>query len=319
MKSLLKTDTICSYNNNEPPCTHMLLKHADSKITTFLSSVLLCIYSFTVVNIPSIRFHMLHVYKQFYTCIFICLDKYTICFIVRPVCIIHLSLIMYLLCIHLYYVSLCTVYKMFVYYIFQYYGCVMSTYLSDSRTLINLFHLYIILYFIFHSALKNATQTLPKNAVAIMTPVSETVTTQIYLKSSVNTIYCSGTSPPKFSSCCFCGQIDSHIDISILVFCLYYLSSTILIIQEYPFSVKSILYYIYFMKTHHSILYIVLINSYDHRFIENITLSILNHRKNSRVGKSWNFDDIGKIITNSSYHQKCRYLHIFTKNHTCFF
>ena len=73
------------------------------------------------------------------------------------------------------------------------------------------------------------------------------------------------------------------------------------------------------MKTHHSILYIVLINSYDHRFTENITLSILNHCKNSRVGKSWNFDDIGKIITNSSYHQKCRYLHIFTKNHTCFF
>ena len=65
-KYLLKTDTICSYNNNEPlPCTHMMLKHVDSKITTFLSSVLLCIYSFTVVNIPSIRFHMLHVYKHF--------------------------------------------------------------------------------------------------------------------------------------------------------------------------------------------------------------------------------------------------------------
>ena len=83
-------------------------------------------------------------------------------------------------------------------------------------------------------------------------------------------------------------------------------------------SVKSVLYYIYFMKTHHSIVYIVLINSYDHRFIENITLSILNRHKNSRVGESWNFDDIGKIITNSSYHQKCRNLHSFTKNHTCF-
>ena len=54
------------------------------------------------------------------------------------------------------------------------------------------------------------------------------------------------------------------------------------------------------MKTHHSILYIVLINSYDHRFIENITLSILIRHKNSRVGESWNFDDIGKIITRSS-------------------
>ena len=70
MKYLLKTDTICSYNNNEPfPCTHMLLKHVDSKITAFLSSVLLCFCSFIVVNIPFIRFHMLYVYRQFYTCI----------------------------------------------------------------------------------------------------------------------------------------------------------------------------------------------------------------------------------------------------------
>ena len=83
--------------------------------------------------------------------------------------------------------------------------------------------------------------------------------------------------------------------------------------EEYPFSVKYALYYIYFIKTHHSIFYIVLINSYD-MFIENITLPILNRHKNSRVGKSWNFDD---IITNSSYHHKCRNLHIFAKNHTC--
>ena len=71
---LIKTDTICSYNNNEPfPCTHMLLKHVDSKITTFLSSVLLCICSFTVVNIPSIRFHMLHLCRQLHSCISNCL------------------------------------------------------------------------------------------------------------------------------------------------------------------------------------------------------------------------------------------------------
>ena len=188
----------------------MMLKHVDSKITTFLSSVLLCIYSFTVVNIPSIRFHMLHVYKQFYTCIFTCLDKYTIYFIVRPVCIIHVSLIMYLLCIHLYYVSLRTVYKMFVYYISQYYGCVMSTYLSDSRTLINLFHLYIIFYFIFHSALKMRHKPF-QIAVAIMTPVSETVTTQIYLKSSVITIYCSGTSPSGFPHVVFVGKLTAAL------------------------------------------------------------------------------------------------------------
>ena len=87
--------------------------------------------------------------------------------------------------------------------------------------------------------------------------------------------------------------------------------------DDYPFSVKYALYYIYFMKTHHSIFYIVLINSYDHRFIENITLPILNRHKNSRVVKSWNFEDIGKIITNSSYHHKCTNLHIFAKNHAC--
>ena len=117
----------------------------------------LCIYSFTVENIPSIRFDKLYVYKQLYSC----LDKYTICFIVRPVCTIHLSLIMYLFCIQLYYVSFHTVYTMFVYYISIYYGCVMSIYQPDSRTLINLFLLYIIFYFIFHSAPKNATQTIP--------------------------------------------------------------------------------------------------------------------------------------------------------------
>ena len=117
--------------------------------------------------------------------------------------------------------------------------------------------------------------------------------------------------PPRFPSCCFCVQINSRVDISILVFCLYYLSSAILIIliqvnfflrnhscvyvrvchlnrvdkmfliifrnlylskeftivvfltslhtEEYQFSVKSVLYDIYFRKTHHSILYIVLI------------------------------------------------------------
>ena len=184
----------------------MLLKHVNSKITAFLSSVLLYIYSFTVVNIPHIRFHRLHVYKQFYTCISTCLDKYNICFIVRHVCIIHLSVIMYLFCIHLCYVSLRTVYKMFVYYISQYYGCVMSTYLSDSRTLINLFHQYIIFYFILHSALKMRHKPF-QIAVAIMTPVSETVTIQIYLKSSVITIYCSGTSPLGFPLVLFVGKL----------------------------------------------------------------------------------------------------------------
>ena len=118
---------------------------------TYFLFALLCIYSSTI------RFDKLHVYKQLCTCLFTCLYKYTICSIVRPVCIIHLSRIMHLFCIQLYYVSFHTVYKMFVYYIAIYYGCVMSTYLPDSMTLINIFHIYIIFYFIFHYALKNAT------------------------------------------------------------------------------------------------------------------------------------------------------------------
>ena len=121
-------------------------------------------------------------------------------------------------------------------------------------------------------------------------------------------------------------QLNRVDKMSLIIFRNLYLSIeftivvflTPLHIEEYPFSVKSVLYYIYFMKTHHSILYIDLINSYDHRFIENITLSILNPHKKSRVGKSLNFD-IGKIITNSSYHQTCRNLHIFYKESYLFF
>ena len=113
-----------------------------SQFTYFLFA-LLCIYSSTI------RFDTLHVYKQLCTCLFTCLYKYTICSIVRLVCIIHLSRIMYLFCIQLYYVSFHTVYKMCVYYIVIYYGCVMSTYQPDSMALINLFHIYIIFYLIF--------------------------------------------------------------------------------------------------------------------------------------------------------------------------
>ena len=89
--------------------------------------------------------------------------------------------------------------------------------------------------------------------------------------------------------------------------------------EKYQFSVMSVLYYNYYIKTDHSILYIDLINTYQ-RFIENRTLSILNHHKNSGVGKSWNFDNICKIIKNSSYDKKCRKLLLsFPKNHTCVF
>ena len=88
--------------------------------------------------------------------------------------------------------------------------------------------------------------------------------------------------------------------------------------EKYQFSVLSVLYYNYY---NHSILYIDLINTYQ-RFIENRTLSILNHHKNSGVGKSWNFDNIGKIITNSSYVTSIYYIYgeflIYLKKITLF-
>ena len=191
----------------------------------------------------------------------------------------------------------------------------MSTYLSDSRTLINLCHLYIIFYFIFHSALKNATQTLPNCRLHNDTRFINSIHSNM-LKIKCYHDLLQWYIHHRFPACCFCGQIDNRVVISILDFCLYYLSSAILIIliqvnyffekslmrirvchlnrmdkmsliifrnlylsieftivvfltplhtEEYPFSVKYALYYIYFMKTHHSILYVVLINSYDHR------------------------------------------------------
>ena len=84
------------YSNHTSTTMCMNPKLTLPLIFYFFTYRLLCIYLFTVENIPSIRFHKLHVYKQLYTCIFACLDKYTICFIVSPVCINHLSLIMYL-------------------------------------------------------------------------------------------------------------------------------------------------------------------------------------------------------------------------------
>ena len=188
-----------------------------------------CVSVLLLVNIPSIRFPMLHVCIQFYTCISTCLDKCTVCFVVRPVCMVHLSVMLYLLCIHLYYVSFRTVDKMFVYYISQYYGRVMSTYLSDARTLINLFHLYIIFYFIFHSALKNATQSLPNCRRHNDTRFRNSNHSNI-LKIKCYHDLLQWYIPPRFPSCSFCGQIDNRVVISILVFCLYYLSSAILII-----------------------------------------------------------------------------------------
>ena len=63
--------------------------------------ILLCIVSHSV---SSIRFDMLHVYKQLYTCLYTHLNKYNqlviVIFYLYSDCLIHLCIIMYLLCIH---------------------------------------------------------------------------------------------------------------------------------------------------------------------------------------------------------------------------
>ena len=127
------------------------------------------------------------------------------------------------ICIQLYYyyVSFHTVYKMFVYYIAIHYGCVMSTYLPDSMTLINLFHIYIIFYFIFHYALKNATlpnycrhndpRFINRNSIKL---------NLLKFKCFNDLLH-----PPICPSCCFREQIYGRVHISILVFfaCIIYL------------------------------------------------------------------------------------------------
>ena len=63
--------------------------------------ILLCIVSHSV---SSIKFDMLHVYKQLYTCLYTHLNKYNqlviVIFYLYSDCLIHLCIIMYLLCIH---------------------------------------------------------------------------------------------------------------------------------------------------------------------------------------------------------------------------
>ena len=139
----------------------------------------------------AILYVYIHLFRQLY------------CMLCCPVCMVHLLFMLYLLCRHLYYVSFRTVYKLFVYYISQYYGRVMSTYLSDSRTLIDLFHLYIIFHFIFHSALKNATQTLPNCRRHNDTRFRNSNHSNI-LKIKWYHDLRQWYIPPRFPSCCFC-------------------------------------------------------------------------------------------------------------------
>ena len=64
--------------------------------------ILLCTVSHSV---SSIKFDILHVYKQVYTCIYTHLNKYNQLVIVIVYlylyCLIHLCIILYLLCIHI--------------------------------------------------------------------------------------------------------------------------------------------------------------------------------------------------------------------------
>ena len=63
--------------------------------------ILLCTVSHSV---SSIKFDMLHVYKQLYTCLYTHLNKYNqlviVIFYLYSDCLIYLCIIMYLLCIH---------------------------------------------------------------------------------------------------------------------------------------------------------------------------------------------------------------------------
>ena len=81
--------------------------------------ILLCTVSHSV---SSIKFDMLHVYKQLYTCLYTRLNKYNqlviVIFYLYSDCPIHLCIIMYLLCIHHnYIISHClpTIYKSYTY------------------------------------------------------------------------------------------------------------------------------------------------------------------------------------------------------------
>ena len=67
--------------------------------------ILLCTVSH---NVPSIKFDMLHVYKQLYTCLYTHLNMYNqlviVIFFLYSDCLIHLCIIMYLLSYHISYI-----------------------------------------------------------------------------------------------------------------------------------------------------------------------------------------------------------------------
>ena len=82
--------------------------------------ILLCTVSHSV---SSIKFDMLHVYKQVYTCLYTHLNKYNqlviVIFYLYSDCLIHMCIIMYLLCIH--HISSHIVYKKYKSYTYLHY------------------------------------------------------------------------------------------------------------------------------------------------------------------------------------------------------
>ena len=110
--------------------------------------ILLCTVSHSV---SSIKFDMLHVYKQLYTCIYTHLNKYNQLVIViiysYSDCLIHLCIIMYLLCIH---ISSHIVYQKFINHtiIYNIMNAHVHYYLQHIVTPVTLYNLLFHFFFI---------------------------------------------------------------------------------------------------------------------------------------------------------------------------
>ena len=110
--------------------------------------ILLCTVSHSV---SSIKFDMLHVYKQLYTCIYTHLNKYnqlvSVIFYLHSDCLIHMCIIMYLLCIH---ISSHIVYQQFINHTIIYImNAHVHYYLQHIVTPVTLYNLLFIYYFHF--------------------------------------------------------------------------------------------------------------------------------------------------------------------------
>ena len=119
-------------------------------------SCLLCHSHFILLRtvshrVSSIKFDMLHVYKQLYTCLYTHLNKYNqlviVIFYLYSDCLIHLCIIMYLLCIH--HISSHIVYQKFINYILIY---IINTHVHyHLQYLVTPVTLYNLLFFSLYS------------------------------------------------------------------------------------------------------------------------------------------------------------------------